>query len=177
MLKFLSSVIIAISSLLGLNNEPIVATPRIELLPIKYDTGISNVEVDVPTSEAEKMAINEDNVQEMGAGNANTAETVIAGTNTSCSCVSYIRKMTSFTFPRVSAAKEIPVLNFDPLVGSVALFKPSPQYSQFGHVALVIEVASTTFKVSEFNFVPCKITVRTINKNDPLLRGFFDNRH
>ena len=60
-----------------------------------------------------------------------------------------------------------------PGVGAIAVYRPGSGYSQYGHVAVVIAVSSTTYTVSEMNFIGWgRVSTRTVTWPDPHLEGF-----
>jgi hypothetical protein len=60
-----------------------------------------------------------------------------------------------------------------PSVGAIAVWEPQPGYSQFGHVAVVTEVDSNSYTVSEQNFKgPGLINQRKIAWPDGRIGGF-----
>ena len=84
-------------------------------------------------------------------------------------CVEYIRSKTKYCPPKVKTAKDIPILKFQPIVGSLALF----DYKPFGHVAYVEKVNQDSIEISEANYKKCQITYRTVKLDDPHLLGYF----
>jgi len=94
----------------------------------------------------------------------------------SCSCVPFVRTMSGFTFPKVRYAKDIVVNRILPQVGSAVIFKAVPPYGEFGHVAYITSVSTSTFQIIEKNLTPCEVTKRTIKITDPAIKGFFNNR-
>ncbi|MHB8688117.1 MAG: CHAP domain-containing protein [Candidatus Dormibacteraceae bacterium] len=60
-----------------------------------------------------------------------------------------------------------------PSVGAIAVYRPGSGYSQLGHVAVVVEVSSTTYTVSEMNFIGWgEVDTRTVWWPDPHVEGF-----
>lgn len=60
-----------------------------------------------------------------------------------------------------------------PIKGAIAVWAAQPGYSQFGHVAIVTDVSSTSYTVSEQNFNgPGVVDQRTIPWPDTKLAGF-----
>lgn len=73
---------------------------------------------------------------------------------------------------RDAAAQGITVAN-QPTVGSIAVWGAQSGYSQFGHVAIVVNVESDRYTVSEQNYVgPGIVDERTIPWPDPHIAGF-----
>lgn len=90
-----------------------------------------------------------------------------------CSCVTWIRENTDYTFPRVRYAREIVITRLEPRKGGLVIYKSSSRYSEDGHIDLIESVATSTFDVIGFNYEPCKVTRRIIRKDDPDIKGFF----
>lgn len=61
-----------------------------------------------------------------------------------------------------------------PAVGAIAVYPKAPGYNrEFGHVAIVIAVTSTTYTVSEMNYSAFGVVdTRTIALPDPKVEGF-----
>jgi len=60
-----------------------------------------------------------------------------------------------------------------PSVGAIAVYRPGGTYSVYGHVAIVIAVAPTSYVVSEMNAPHWgKVTTREIRWPDPEAAGF-----
>ena len=60
-----------------------------------------------------------------------------------------------------------------PSVGAIAVYRPGSGYSQLGHVAVVVAVSSTTYTVSEMNFIAWgEVNTRTTWWPDPHIQGF-----
>jgi hypothetical protein len=60
-----------------------------------------------------------------------------------------------------------------PTVGAIAVYRPGSGYSQLGHVAVVVGVASTAYTVSEMNFTGWgEVNTRAVRWPDPHIAGF-----
>lgn len=96
--------------------------------------------------------------------------------NYSCSCVSFVREKTGYNFPKVNSAKDIVVNRLYPQVDSVVIFKAGGIYGVHGHASWITKVGTSTFEVVEKNLKPCEITKRTIQIDDPKIKGYFNNK-
>lgn len=74
---------------------------------------------------------------------------------------------------QVQNTLEIPVASNIPKPGGWALFSPGEQYSEHGHVAVILRVGTSTLDIVEANYKKCGISVRTISKWDKELRGYY----
>ena len=97
-----------------------------------------------------------------------------------CSCVSYLRSISKYQPPKVYAAKDIPIIRFEPKEGGWLLWKPGKLYSELGHASYIEKVWNhptdskiKILEISESNFKPCKITKRFITTKDENIRGYF----
>jgi hypothetical protein len=60
-----------------------------------------------------------------------------------------------------------------PSVGAIAVYRPGSGYSQLGHVAVVVGVSSTTYTVSEMNFIGWgQVNTRALRWPDSQIDGF-----
>ena len=60
-----------------------------------------------------------------------------------------------------------------PSPGAIAVYAPGNGYSGYGHVALVIAIATGSYSVSEMNFIGWgQVSTRTIAWPDPHIEGF-----
>lgn len=123
--------------------------------------------VDNPPENSEKIAVKE----AIELGGASSTEEVIK-----CSCVAFMRSISSFNPRRVESAKDLPVNRSIPLIGSWAVFRSGGIYGRHGHVGLVIGRRPEESLISEYNLFPCEESQRWIRDNDPLLKGFYDER-
>ena len=140
---------------------PSIQLPLIEQSPIQVD--------EIPNS------IGGDLSNELGGGE-DVIETPVIATSSGCSCIAWARVNSSIQPPKVVAAKDIPITHFAPRIGSWVIFKAVPPYGQYGHAGIVRQVHPLSFEVEEFNLKPCEKTHRIIMNNDPVIKGFFDNR-
>ena len=71
-----------------------------------------------------------------------------------------------------AAAQGVPI-SFRPSIGAIVVYRPSPTYSMFGHVANVIATGPDIYTVSEMNYLAWgAVDVRTISWPDPRVSGF-----
>ena len=60
-----------------------------------------------------------------------------------------------------------------PSVGAIAVYRPGSGYSPLGHVAVVVGVSSTTYTVSEMNFIGWgQVNTRAVRWPDSHIEGF-----
>ncbi|MDE3111529.1 MAG: CHAP domain-containing protein [Chloroflexota bacterium] len=61
-----------------------------------------------------------------------------------------------------------------PSVGAIAVYKGGGEYSELGHVAVVVAVTPTAYAVSEMNAAagPGRVSTRVIPWPDPAVEGF-----
>jgi len=64
-----------------------------------------------------------------------------------------------------------------PSIGAIVVYKPGGEYSDYGHVAIVIQVTPRSYTVSEMN-APAwgKVSTRVIAWPDPNVQGFIPVR-
>ena len=71
-----------------------------------------------------------------------------------------------------AAAQGVPI-SFRPSIGAIVVYRPSPTYSMFGHVANVIATGPSSYTVSEMNYLAWgAVDVRAISWPDPNVSGF-----
>lgn len=87
-----------------------------------------------------------------------------------CSCVSYARYKTGINVGPIGVARNHPVNSIVPVVGGLAVFGGSST----GHLVAVVALGPETFRIAEYNHVPCKYSERDIRYDDPLLKGFYN---
>ena len=64
-----------------------------------------------------------------------------------------------------------------PSIGAIVVYKPGGAYSSYGHVAIVIQVSSRSYTVSEMNApVWGRVSTRVIAWPDPHVQGFIPVR-
>lgn len=83
---------------------------------------------------------------------------------TVANCYAFIRTQVR-NVPLMSKIKP----NSTPHKGSIAIF----DYKGIPHLALVTEVNSEGFTVREANYIPAKISTRTVDWKDKNLKGFY----
>jgi hypothetical protein len=60
-----------------------------------------------------------------------------------------------------------------PSIGAVVVYLPGSGYSELGHVAIVIALSSTSYTVSEMNFLSWgEVNTRSVGWPDPHVSGF-----
>ena len=60
-----------------------------------------------------------------------------------------------------------------PSIGAIVVYRPGGDYSTYGHVAIVIEVAASSYTVSEMNAVGWgRVSTRSIRWPDAQVQGF-----
>ncbi len=85
-----------------------------------------------------------------------------------CSCVSYAKAKTGQTEVWGQPNRLTPKTQV-PQVGLVVLLNEGP----FGHAAVVVSVSDTTIKITEANYIRCKVGTRTLLRADPRIRGYY----
>lgn len=85
-----------------------------------------------------------------------------------CQCVSYAKSLTGYSEP-VGRARNWPTNSERPMVGGVVITSESAS----GHVGVITRVFEDTIVITEKNYIPCKISTRELNKNDPRIIGFW----
>lgn len=84
--------------------------------------------------------------------------------------MSFARFKSGIVFPPIGLARNLkPNLTY-PVVGAIVILNESSA----GHMAVVTEVWADTFTITEYNYIPCKGSVRELNKNDKDIIGFYD---
>ena len=64
-----------------------------------------------------------------------------------------------------------------PSVGAVAVFRPGGLYSEYGHVAIVVAVGPSSYRVSEMNAPHwCEVSTRVVPWPDQDIQGFIPFR-
>lgn len=86
-----------------------------------------------------------------------------------CSCVTFVKRLTGYD-KSVGTAKNWPINTKTPTVGGVVVTNESPS----GHVAYIMGVNGNLLTVKEANWVHCKLTTRTINTDDRIIKGFWE---
>lgn len=85
----------------------------------------------------------------------------------SASCVLYAKQLTGYNKP-VGLAKNWPVNSQQPSLGAVVIFK-------YVHVAVITDIASDSFIITEANYIHNKISTRSLPFDDPSIRGYYTN--
>jgi hypothetical protein len=88
---------------------------------------------------------------------------------TYCSCVNYARAVSGINVGSIGYAKYHPINSYTPNIGSIMI----EDYAPYGHLTVVVSMTDTQITITEANFKHCKKGERTINRNDPHIRGFY----
>ncbi len=83
-----------------------------------------------------------------------------------CSCVKFARSLIP-SLPR-GDAKDLVPNSFEPRVGEVVKIKYGNDY----HVAVVVGLVGDIMSMHDFNFKPCKETLRDMSIYDPRIIGY-----
>lgn len=82
-------------------------------------------------------------------------------------CVMYAKYVLGHS-GALGVAKDIKPNTQTPVVGGIVLTSEG----QFGHVAVILEVSDTSLLVTEANYIPDTISTRSIQLDDPSIRGY-----
>lgn len=74
---------------------------------------------------------------------------------------------------QVESTLDIPITTSKPVPGAWILFRPSKQYSIWGHTGVVLRTGTSTADVVESNLKAGEVSVRTISLKNPEIRGFY----
>jgi len=88
---------------------------------------------------------------------------------TECSCVETAR-LHGLDLPKGNAVDLIP--NSTPQIGGGILFTYGSGI-QNSHIAVILAFLDEGFSIVEGNFYECQLSYRTIDYNDPFIRGFW----
>ena len=147
------------------------------------DNAIADIETPYPFSELTTLSATAPLWRQEQEVNTASSSEIIISTSTAvrieddsylrCSCISFLRQISQFQPPVVKQAIDIPVRHAIPIPGAWVLFKAGQMYSQYGHVAYVKSVGTSTISIIEKNFKKCQITVRDIPIGNSQIRGYF----
>lgn len=90
--------------------------------------------------------------------------------NGQCSCVTAVKAWTGYD-KTVGAAKNWPAPLSVPEIGAVIVTREG----KVGHVGVVEQIWMETVVIKEFNYYGCQTTRRELQKDDPLIIGYFKN--
>ena len=90
-----------------------------------------------------------------------------------CSCVSYARWKTGINTGPIGYAKNHPINSSTPQVGAIGITTESRGRTDTGHLFVVIAETETTITVSEANLQKCKVSQRVLEKDNPIIRGYY----
>lgn len=85
-----------------------------------------------------------------------------------CSCVIFAKALTGYNSP-VGAARNWPKNTTEPTVGGVVVTRES----RVGHVAVITAIDGESFTIVEGNYLRCRKTIRTLNKSNPVILGYW----
>ena len=83
-----------------------------------------------------------------------------------CSCIQYVKDILGIKGSLGNAWELEP--NAELSVGVIVLLDEG-----WGHVGLITDYNTETITFSESNYIPCRYSERTINRNDPRIRGYY----
>ena len=86
-----------------------------------------------------------------------------------CSCISFLKYKSGISQDvPIGNAWDIRPNTKTPKVGAWVL-----TYEGQGHAALLINWSEEHYTVEDFNFISCAKSVRTLNRNSPVIKGLF----
>ena len=85
-----------------------------------------------------------------------------------CSCISYIKWLEGRTevwgYPnKIEPNSDIPWPGFNVLL----------KEGTYGHIAQILHIEGSNLLITEANWIPCEVSTRSLDINDPRIRGFF----
>ena len=84
-----------------------------------------------------------------------------------CSCVQYVKNVLGIK-GSLGNAKDLQQ-NTELSVGVIVLLDEG-----YGHVALVTDYDTENIYISESNYIPCRYSERTLRRDDPKIRGYYE---
>ena len=87
-----------------------------------------------------------------------------------CSCVSFAKWYLYRENEIWGNAGDIKPTSFEPKIDRVVLLREG----EWGHTGVVIGITETEVSIIESNYIPCRISERTILIDSPLIRGYKD---
>lgn len=86
-----------------------------------------------------------------------------------CSCVTYAKQRSGINVGPVGYAKNHPINSHVPKVGSIMVMHSG----WTGHLAVVTAVKGNLITITEANWKHCQQSTRTLNANNPSIRGYY----
>ena len=90
-----------------------------------------------------------------------------------CNCVSYVKYRRNGNIPvGYGFAKNFPVNSQVPQIGAVIITYESFKGTSTGHAGIVIGVNENKVVIDDYNYKPCKNTIRELPLDSPLIKGY-----
>lgn len=91
-----------------------------------------------------------------------------------CSCIQWALDYLGRESQQWGIPNRIRDLSSEPRIGGLVVTTESRPGTNTGHIAVIEGIIGETLFLKEANYVPCKVTTRTLNIHDPIIRGFKD---
>ncbi|KKM73855.1 hypothetical protein LCGC14_1406180 [marine sediment metagenome] len=88
---------------------------------------------------------------------------------TLCSCVAYARSISPFQPPIMPYARDMLVNQTEPKIGAWVKLREG----NLGHLGIVIQITEDLVRIDEANFEPCKRQRRVLERDDPIIIGYY----